>query len=233
MGIDDRLDPATGMRPAIGTEFARSLPELNRIRESVAAQTAPPVVLNPPHELEMARPDGAPARVLLWRIPAAPRGVPVSCKGHYWGRNGEKLCGLPLHKLDTLRAQSALHDWSAAVVTQDWALLSAPAIARARELYARRYASKPDIVQEMRGQAVAVSAFIGAGVHGGLTRAALVLLGLPNGCQPVGRANATHQLAAAGPPKRTCDAPAFRTAAAVVHRRLDCPHPHSAICCAA
>ena len=33
MGIDDRLDPATGMRPAIGTEFARSLPELNRIRE--------------------------------------------------------------------------------------------------------------------------------------------------------------------------------------------------------
>ena len=62
MGIDDRLEAATGMRPAIGTEFARSLPELNRIRESVAAQTAPPVVLHPPYELEVARPDGAPAR---------------------------------------------------------------------------------------------------------------------------------------------------------------------------
>ena len=187
MGIDDRLEAATGMRPAIGTEFARSLPELNRIRESVAAQTAPPVVLHPPYELEVARPDGAPARVLLWRIPAAPRGVPVSCKGHYWGRNGEKLCGLPLHKLDTLRAQSALHDWSAAVVTHDWTLLSAPAVARARELYARRYASKPDIVKEMLEQTDAQFLHsLRLAVHGGLTRAALVLLGQPTAASQLG-----------------------------------------------
>ena len=187
MGIDDRLEAATGMRPAIGTEFARSLPELNRIRESVAAQTAPAVVLHPPYELEVARPDGAPARVLLWRIPAAPRGVPVSCKGHYWGRNGERLCGLPLHKLDTLRAQSALHDWSAAVVTHDWTLLSAPAIARARELYARRYASKPDIVKEMLEQTDAQFLHtLRLAVHGGLTRAALVLLGQPTAASHLG-----------------------------------------------
>lgn len=187
MGIDDRLEVATGMRPAIGTEFARSLPELNRVRESVAAQTAPPIVLHTPHELEVARPDAAPARVLLWRIPAAPRGVPVSCKGHYWGRNGEKLCGLPLHKLDALRAQSALHDWSAAVVTQDWTLLSAPAIARARELYARRYASKPDIVKEMLAQTDAQFVHsLRLAVHGGLTRAALVLFGQPAAASQLG-----------------------------------------------
>ena len=53
---------------------------------------------------------------------------------------------------DTLRAQSALHDWSATLVTDDWALLSAPAIARARMLYARRYAPKPDIVAQMQAQ---------------------------------------------------------------------------------
>ena len=187
MGIDDRLEAATGMRPAIGTEFARSLPELNRIRESVAAQTAPAVVLHPPYELEVARPDGAPARVLLWRIPAAPRGVPVSCKGHYWGRNGERLCGLPLHKLDTLRAQSALHDWSAAVVTHDWTLLSAPAIARARELYARRYASKTDIVKDMLAQTDAQFLHsLRLAVGGGLTRAALVLLGQPTAASHLG-----------------------------------------------
>lgn len=187
MGIDDRLEAATGMRPAIGTEFARSLPELNRIRESVAAQTAPAVVLHPPHELEAMRPDGTPARVLLWRIPAAPRGVPVSCKGHYWGRNGEKLCGLPLHKLDTLRAQSALHDWSAAVVTHDWTLLSVPAIARARELYARRYASKTDIVKDMLAQTDAQFLHsLRLAVGGGLTRAALVLLGQPTAASHLG-----------------------------------------------
>ena len=187
MGIDDRLEAATGMRPAIGTEFARSLPELNRIRESVATQTAPAVVLHPPYELEVARPDGAPARVLLWRIPAAPRGVPVSCKGHYWGRKGERLCGLPMHKLDTLRAQSALHDWSAAVVTHDWTLLSAPAIARARELYARRYASKPDIVKDMLAQTDAQFLHsLRLAVGGGLTRAALVLLGQPTAASHLG-----------------------------------------------
>lgn len=95
MGIDDRLDPATGMRPAIGTEFARSLPELNRIRESVAAQTAPPVVLNPPHELEMARPDGAPARVLLWRIPAAPRGCRSLARATTGGEMARSCVGCP------------------------------------------------------------------------------------------------------------------------------------------
>lgn len=180
MGIDDKPAPATGLRPAIGTEFARTQAELNRIRDSVAAQTAPPIVLYPPQELQVARPDGAPARVLLWRIPAAPRGVAVACKGHYWGRNGERLCALPLHKLDTLRAQSALHDWSAAVITQDWTLLSAPAMDRARELYARRYASKPDMVAEMRAQTDwQFLHSLRLAVGGGLTRAALVLLGQP------------------------------------------------------
>lgn len=187
MGIDDKLVPATGLRPAIGTEFARSPTELNRIRESVAAQTAPPVVLHPPQELHVARHDGTLARVLLWRIPAAPRGVPVACKGHYWGRNGERLCGLPLHKLDTLRAQSILHDWSAAVVAQDWALLSAPAIARARELYARRYAGKPDMVAEMRAQTDRQFLHsLRLAVGGGLTRAALVLLGQPEAASLLG-----------------------------------------------
>lgn len=179
MGIDNKIDPTRGMRPATGTQFARTMEEVNRVKESIAAQTAPPVVLQAPFELHVAGPDGATAaRVLMWRVPAAPRGVPVACKGHYWGRAGEKLGALPLHKLDTLRAQSALHDWSATVVSDDWTLLDPHAIARARELYARRYAPKPDIVAEMRRQSDAEFLHtLRIAVNGGLTRAALVLLG--------------------------------------------------------
>lgn len=89
MGIDDRLEAATGMRPAIGTEFARSL--------------------------------------------------------------------------------------------------SAPAIARARELYARRYASKPDIVKDMLAQTDAQFLHtLRLAVHGDLTRAALVLLGQPAAASHLG-----------------------------------------------
>lgn len=178
MGIDNKIDPVSGLRPATGTQFAQSMEEVNRVKESIAAQTSPPTVLEAPYILHVTKADGSPARVLLWRVPAAPRGVPVACKGHYWGRAGEKLGALPLHKLDALRAQSALHDWSATVVTQDWALLSAQAIARARELYARRYGAKPDIVAQMHLQTDAEFLHtLRLAVSGGLTRAALVLLG--------------------------------------------------------
>ena len=187
MGIENKIDPSSGLRPATGTRFAQAMEEVNRIKESIAAQTSPQVVLQAPCVLHVPDAQGALARVLLWRIPAAPRGVPVACKGHYWGRTGEKLGALALHKLDTLRAQSALHDWSATLVTDDLALLSAPAIARARMLYARRYAPKPDIVAQMQAQTDAEFVHsLRLAVGGGLTRAALVLLGRPEATYALG-----------------------------------------------
>lgn len=187
MGIHDKIDPATGMRPAVGTAFAQTQAELNRVKESVAAQTSPSVVLDAPCEFQVPGQDGQPVRVLLWRVPMAPRGVPVACHGHFWGRTGEKLGALALHKLDTLRAQSALHDWSAAIVADDWALLSPPAIARARELYARRHANKPDLVAEMWRQSdVQFLHALRLAINGGLTRAALVLLGQPGAVSRLG-----------------------------------------------
>lgn len=180
MGIENKIDPSSGLRPATGTRFAQAMEEVNRIKESIAAQTSPQVVLQAPCVLHVPDAQGALARVLLWRIPAAPRGVPVACKGHYWGRTGEKLGALALHKLDTLRAQSALHDWSATLVTDDWALLSAPAIARARMLYARRYAPKPDIVAQMQAQTDAEFVHsLRLAVGGGLTRQRWCCWGAP------------------------------------------------------
>ena len=62
-------------------------------------------------------------------------------------------------------------------------------------LYARRYAPKPDIVAQMQAQTDAEFVHsLRLAVGGGLTRAALVLLGRPgNLC--AGRAHAAHQLA--------------------------------------
>ena len=178
MGVEDRIDPASGLRPASGTQFATSAEEINRVKESIAAQTTPSVTLEAPTEVRVPDADGQPARVLLWRIPAAPRGMPVACKGHWWGRAGEKLGALAVHKLDTLRVQSAMHDWSAGLVTDDWTLLEPAAIARARELFARRYASKPDLVSQMRSQSdVEFLHCLRLAVDDRLTRAALVLLG--------------------------------------------------------
>ena len=97
MGVEDRIDPASALRPASGTQFATSAEEINRVKESIAAQPTPSVTLEAPTEVRVPDADGQPARVLLWRIPAAPRGMPVACKGHWWGRAGEKLGALAVH----------------------------------------------------------------------------------------------------------------------------------------
>ncbi len=180
MGVEDAIDPITGRRTAHGTQFALTAEELRRAKVSVAAQTTPPMALDAPAEFMLPGRAGQPARVLLWRVPAAPRGQPVACKGHWWGRVGDKLGALALHKLDTLRAQSALHDWSAAAVTNDWSLLEPRAVARARELFARRHAPRPEVVADMQRQSDREFVHgLRLAVNGGLTRAALVLLGKP------------------------------------------------------
>lgn len=174
-GVDDAIDPNTGQRPVPGTDYACNPGDVNAIKQAIAAHTTPSMALDDPL---VAWVDGA--RALLWRIPAAPAGMQVAWKGHFWGRAGESLGALALHKLDSLRAQSVLQDWSASVVTDDWTLLSTAAIARARQLYARRHAAQPHLIARMDSQSdMEWLHGLRLAVHGQLTRAALVLLGQP------------------------------------------------------
>lgn len=55
-------------------------------------------------------------RVIMFQIPAAPKGIPTSYKGHYYGRDGESLVALSLHELESIRNQSQQSDWSAQIV---------------------------------------------------------------------------------------------------------------------
>lgn len=48
--------------------------------------------------------DGTGSRVILFEIPAAPRGMPINWNGHYYGRAGENLVALGPDKLDEIRA---------------------------------------------------------------------------------------------------------------------------------
>lgn len=56
-------------------------------------------------------------RVVMFQIPAAPQGLPIAYKGHYYGRDGESLVALNLHEIELIRAQAnAREDWSAEVI---------------------------------------------------------------------------------------------------------------------
>ena len=48
--------------------------------------------------------DHPEGRVILFEIPAAPPGMPIAWKGHYYGRAGESLFALGQDKVDEIRS---------------------------------------------------------------------------------------------------------------------------------
>lgn len=68
------------------------------------------------HIHEVNHSDG---RVIMFEIPPAPPGMPVSSAGHFYARAGESLIPLSADKYDRIRQQGAIaEDWSAAIVPE-------------------------------------------------------------------------------------------------------------------
>lgn len=117
-------------------------------------------------------------RVVLAEIPAAPAGIPISWKGDFRARAGESLAPLSLDKLDQIRNQTIGADWTAAVVPEaSLADLDPAAIARARQGFAERHAARipADDIAAWDDATFLDRARLTR--NGGITRAALLLLG--------------------------------------------------------
>ncbi len=56
-------------------------------------------------------------RVVLFQIPPAPKGMSVSWKGHWYGRDGESLVPLRINELELIRSQVQHEDWSAKIIS--------------------------------------------------------------------------------------------------------------------
>lgn len=98
-------------RAVVGTDYRAQKDRLQSLMHQIAADAEPSVTFREIHELQHA--DG---RVLLFEIPAAPLGMPIAWKGHYYARAGESLSPLGLDKLDEIRDQRLSQDWTAQVV---------------------------------------------------------------------------------------------------------------------
>lgn len=125
----------------------------------------------------LGHPEG---RVVLFEIPAAPRGIPINWNGHYYGRAGESLVALGQDKLDEIRAQTLATDWTAQVV-EGASLddLDPQALKVARERFAAKHANRFK-AEEIAGWSDAT--FLNRAKltqNGAITRTALVLLGKP------------------------------------------------------
>ena len=176
-GVKDQVGPGTKTRAVVGSSYAATTAAINELKRQIYSFTAPALGLSDP--VEMAHPDCPHGtRILMWRIPPAAAGMPVAWKGHYFARSGEAMGAMPLNKLDALRAQADLKDWSAALVPnarlQD---IDPAALAVAREKFTASNNAKP-WAQEISDWSDAV--FLNKArlsIDGVLTRAALLLLG--------------------------------------------------------
>lgn len=130
------VDNAT--RTVVGTDYRPEAERLQSLKIQISSDTEPSITLRDIHELHTAQ-----GRVLFLEIPAAPQGMPIAWKGHYYARAGESLTHLGLDKLDELRGQVGAADWSAhQVAGATLADLDASALAKARESFAKKYANR-------------------------------------------------------------------------------------------
>jgi ATP-dependent DNA helicase RecG len=162
-------------RTIVGSNYRLEPARLQSLKMQIAQNAEPSVTFRNIHVLHDPR-----GRVVLFEIPAAPRGMPIAWKGHYYARAGESLTSLGLDKLDEIRQQTMAIDWSAQVVPESTVRnLDETAVQKARESFARKYANRFSAEEIKRWSLATFLDRARLTREGELTRAALLLLGKP------------------------------------------------------
>ena len=160
-------------RAVVGTAYRPEPERLQSLKQQIAENTTPRITFRDIHELQQAG-----GRVLLFEVPAAPRGMPICWKGHYHARAGESLAPLGLDKQDEIRGQTLALDWTAQVLpAATLADLDDAAVRKARESFAQKHANR-FAASEVGGWPLAT--FLDRArltIDGRVTRTALLLLG--------------------------------------------------------
>lgn len=127
-GIHDKT------REVSGTSYKNSTVSLQKLKQDLSQHTTDNNTFREIYELKI---EGK--RVLLFQISAAPRGIPVAWKGHFYGRRGESLVALDMNKYDEIRRQTITQDWSSIVIPEATINdLDNEAIAKARIEFSKR-----------------------------------------------------------------------------------------------
>lgn len=160
-------------RRVAGTDYRAQTERLHALKMQITENAEPRISFRDIHEL-----DHADGRVLLFEIPAAPQGIPIAWKGHYYARAGESLTSLSLDKLDGIRHQTLAQDWTAQTVSAaTLSDLDEAATRRAREAFADKYANRLHRDEVMAWPLATFLDRARITQDGVITRTALLLLG--------------------------------------------------------
>lgn len=133
-GIDDKT------RQVVGTDYKSKKSERiqavsqQTVSQQISQDTQPTITFRNIFELQHPLGD-----VVMFQIPAAPKGSPISYNGHYYARAGESLVALGLDKLNEINQQEKWIDWSAQVISEATVNdLDPDALKKAKQGFARK-----------------------------------------------------------------------------------------------
>ena len=158
-------------REVVGTSYKNSSVCLQRLKQDLAQHTIGNNTFREIFDLQI---EGK--RILLFQIPAAPNGIPIAWKGHFYGRHGESLVALDMNKYDEIRRQTIVEDWSSIIIPEATIEdLDKAAIVKARIEFKKRNPKYNEEVDEWSDAMFLNKAKLTKG--GKITNAPIVLLG--------------------------------------------------------
>ena len=156
----------------VGSNFRLNRKALDSLKKEIADQTTNRITFMEIYEITEF-PEG---RVVMFQIPAAPKGLPVAFKGHYYGRDGESLVALNIEEYERIRSQVVKDDWSEGIIPDaTLADLDEAAIVKARENYKIKFPNQAKDVDAWDDITFLNKAKIT--ISGKITRTAILLLG--------------------------------------------------------
>lgn len=148
---------------------------LHKLKEEIWNKTTNRITFQEIYEVEKDW-----KRIIMFQIPAAPRWFPISWNWHYYARDHESLQALNVEKLERIRSQQSLEDFSIKIC--EWATindLDPEAIKVAREKFTQK--NKDQITEEDIKSWDDITFLNKAKitVSGKITNSAIILLGKP------------------------------------------------------
>lgn len=156
-------------KEVVGTAITDT--QLNEYKREIANHISPSL-----NFIDVQRLHTSKGVVILFIIPPAPQGTPISWKGHRYGRAGESLGGLNDYELNQITSQKT--DWSAGVIPDaSLADLDEKAIDFARTQYKLKNPKLADEIEAWDNKKFLDKAKIT--IQEKITRTAILLLGKP------------------------------------------------------
>ena len=155
----------------VGTTISEK--QLNEYKSEMANHSSPTLSFIKTEKIATEK-----GNIIMLQIPAAPKGIPVSWKGHYYGRDGESLGALNSYEYDRIRNQKIRTDWSSKIISgatiND---LSSDAILKAREQFTEKNPKIKDIISAWNDTTFLNKTKVC--INGQITNTAILLLGKP------------------------------------------------------